>query len=386
MREPPIYLDHHSTTPADPRVVEEMSPFFSRTFGNAGSQHAYGYRVAEAVGRARERVAELLNCEPGEVVFTSGATEANNLAIKGFANGWKGPMHLISTTVEHRAVLDPLKRVRRGGREVTLLPVDGEGRVSAEEVSSGILPETKLASVILASNEIGSINPLREICEACDRRGVTVHTDASQAVGKIRVDVRELGVDLLSLSGHKLYGPQGIGALIVRERRGPLRLEPLIEGGGQELGLRSGTLPVALIVGLGKACELASREMVSEGERLQGWRDELWSLLSEGLPGTKRNTPIEGVLPHNLSISFENLDGEQFLRRMTELAVSSGSACSSSEPRPSHVLRAIGLSEAQAKASLRIGLGRFNTREEILYAGELMIRTVRELQQGSQCR
>jgi len=380
MPELPIYLDHHATTPTDPRVVEEMLPYFSRMYGNAGSQHAFGYRAAKGVEQGRERVAKLLNCTPDEVVFTSGATEANNLALKGFAAACSGPVQIISTVAEHRGVLDPLKRLQREGVGITLLPVDREGRVSVEEIRRAIRPETKLVSVMLANNEIGSINPLKEICDVCHERGVVVHTDGTQGVGKIQVDLGELDVDLLSLSGHKLYGPQGIGALIVRERERPIRLKPLIEGGGQERRLRSGTLPVALIVGLGKACELAGSEMEAEGERVREWREGMWRRLEAGLPGTQRNTPSEDVLPMNLNVTFAGIDGEQLLRRLTEVAVSSGAACSSAEPRPSYVLQAIGLTEEEAKRSIRIGLGRFNTREEIEYAAEYLIRIVREMQ------
>jgi len=380
MPELPIYLDHHATTPTDPRVVEEMLPYFSRMYGNAGSQHAFGYRTAKGVERGRERVAKLLNCTSEEVVFTSGATEANNLALKGFSAACSGPVQIISTVAEHRGVLDPLKRLQREGVGITLLPVDREGRVSAEEIRRAIRPESKLVSVMLANNEIGSINPLKEICDVCHERGVVVHTDGTQGVGKIRVDLGELDVDLLSLSGHKLYGPQGIGALIVRERERPIRLKPLIEGGGQERRLRRGTLPVALIVGLGKACELAGSEMEAEGERVREWREEMWRRLEAGLPGTQRNTPSEEVLPMNLNVTFAGIDGEQLLRRLTEVAVSSGAACSSAEPRPSYVLQAIGLSEEEAKRSIRIGLGRFNTREEIEYAAEYLIRIVRDMQ------
>lgn len=376
----PIYLDHHATTPTDPRVLEEMLPFFSGGFGNAGSQHAIGYRAAKAVERGRERIAALLRCEPEEVVFTSGATEANNLALKGYAAGNPRPLHIISSVAEHRAVLDPLKRLRREGVEVTLLPVDREGRVSVAGVEEAIRPETQLVSVMLANNEIGSLNPLEEICEVCHARGVLVHTDATQAVGKLEVDLRQLPVDLLSFSGHKVYGPMGIGALIVREREEPIRLLPLIEGGGQERRLRSGTLPVPLIVGLGRACELAGAEWRAEGERLERWREGMWERISAAVPGTRRNTPFENVLPQNLNVTFAGIDGEQLLRRLTDVSVSSGAACSTADPRPSHVLQAIGLSEGEAKASIRIGLGRFHTEEEIESAADSIIRTVRSLQ------
>lgn len=375
----PIYLDHHASTPTDPRVVQAMLPFFSQSFGNSGSQHSFGYNAARAIEQGRNRVAELLNCDPEEVVFTSGATEANNLALKGFVSGCSEPLHIISTVGEHRAILDPLKRLSRESVDVSLLPVDQEGRVSPDQIESAIRPRTKLVSVMLANNEIGSLNPLKEICEICHSRGILVHSDATQAIGKIRVDLQALPVDLISLSGHKLNGPQGIGALILREKTEPIRLKPLIEGGGQERRLRSGTLPLPLIVGLGTACELASAEMEAEGERLSTWREEMWERISERLPGTKRNTPQGQVLPQNLNVTFQGVDGEQLLRQLRDVAVSSGAACSSADPRPSHLLQAIGLTEAEAKASIRIGLGRFNTQEEIEYATEYLIRTVKEL-------
>lgn len=375
----PVYLDHHATTPVDPRVVDAMHPHWTENFGNAGSiHHAYGTHAAQAVEHAREQLASLLHVDPDAVIFTSGATEANNLALKGVlaAPGH----HVITTVVEHPTVLAPLKKLQRRGCEVTFLPVDSQGRVSAQQIEQALQPHTKLVSVILASNEIGTLNPLQDIGDLCHTRGILLHTDATQAVGKIPLDLEQLPVDLLSLSAHKFYGPQGIGTLIVREHNAPLRLEPLFDGGGQEKRLRSGTLPVPLIAGLGAAAELARQEMHADATRLSTLRDKLWQSLQAAIPDIHRNTPLTDVLPHNLNITIPDVDGEALLHALTQIAVSSGSACSTTDPRPSHVLQAIGLSEQQAKASLRFGLGRFTTEDETDLAARHLIDVVRHLQ------
>lgn len=375
----PVYLDSHATTPADPRVVEAMLPWFSRQFGNPGSHHQAGRKAADAVEHSRASIAALLNCSPEEILFTSGATEADNLALKGFVAASPTPPHIISSQAEHRAILDPLKRLARSDASVTLLPVDRAARISADQIAEALRPDTRLVTLMLANNEIGSLNPLAEISSLCRSREILLHSDATQAVGKIPLDLRQLPLDLVSFSSHKLYGPPGIGALFIRNRDNPIRLAPLLEGGGQERRLRSGTLPVPLIVGFATACELARREMAEESLRLAHLREQLWEKIRSAFPDAVRNTPLREVLPQNLNITFPGIDGEQLLRSLTDIAVSSGAACSSADPRPSHVLRAIGLSEQDAKSSLRFGLGRFTTQEEIDFAADDLIRIVRSL-------
>ena len=369
----PIYLDHHSTTPVDARVLERMLPYFRETFGNAASiNHAFGWRAAEAVVTARQQVADLLQVDPSAIVFTSGATEANNLALKGVLRASPPGSHVVTTAVEHKAVLDPLKRMQRQGCGVTIVPVDGAGRVDPQHIAAAIQPKTVLVSVMWANNEVGTIQPLHEISDICRQRGVLLHSDAAQAVGKIPADLSQTHIDLLSLSGHKLYAPQGIGALVVRRGEPRIRIEPLFDGGGHEGRLRSGTLPVALIVGLGAACEIAGRERETEGLRLAGLSRRLRDGLKHHLPGLTFNGPADEPgtshhhrLPGNVHVSFSDVDGEALLANLKEIAVSSGSACTSADPEPSHVLRAMGIPEALSLASLRFGLGRETTAEEI---------------------
>jgi cysteine desulfurase len=377
---PPIYLDHHATTPVDPRVFEAMRPFFLEKFGNAASlNHLFGTEAADAVEQSRAEVAQLLGADSSNLIFTSGATEANNLALLGVVRAGPAGRHVIATAAEHRSVLDPLRRLERSGTEVTFLPVDQHARVSAEQVAAAIKPNTILVSVIFANNEVGSINPLREIGEVCRQRNVLLHSDAVQAVGKISLDVSELPIDLLSLSAHKLYGPKGVGALYVRRDRGRIAIEPLLYGGGHERRLRSGTLPVPLIVGLGAACHIASEEMHDEAARLTLLRERLQAGLKRELDGLSFNGHPTERLPGNLNVSFEAVDGEALLAGLTGLAVSSGSACTSADPEPSHVLRAMGLSEAMTRASLRFGLGRNTTESEIDEAVRIVAATVRKL-------
>jgi cysteine desulfurase len=377
-----VYLDNHATTRADPRVVEAMLPYLTEAYGNAASGgHRYGWDAAEAVERAREQVAALIGAEPREVIFTSGATEANNLALKGAVPALerKG-RHLVTTAVEHRSVLDPLKRLARGGWEVTFVPPDGHGLVSAEAIADALTDRTVLVSVIAANNEVGTLNPLAEIGRLCRDRGVVFHTDATQAVGKIPLDAREASADLLSLSGHKLYGPKGIGAIFVcRWGSPPVRLTPLFDGGGHERGLRSGTVAVPLAVGLGEACAIAARERDAEAVRVRGLRDRLHDGIRARLSGVRLNGHPALRLPGNLNLSFAGVDGEALMMAMTEVAVSSGSACSSAHPAPSHVLRAMGLDEAAARASLRFGLGRFTTAEEVEFAADFVAGAVARL-------
>jgi len=384
----PIYLDHHSTTPVDERVLEQMLPYFREKFGNAASiNHAFGWRAAEAVDKARQQVANLLQVTSKSIVFTSGATEANNLALKGVLRASPPGSHVVTTAIEHKAVLDPLKRMQRQGYGVTIVPVDGNGEVSPQLIAEALRPETVLVSVMWANNEVGTIQPLSEINRLCKARGVLLHTDAAQAVGKLPLDLAKTDVDLLSLSGHKLYAPQGIGALVVRQGEPRIRLEPLFDGGGHEGRLRSGTLPVALIVGLGAACEIARQEMAVEAARLQKLARQLQDGLSRRLAGLAFNGHTERVeeagtyrrLPGNVHVSVSGVDGIALLASLKEIAVSSGSACTSADPEPSHVLRAMGIPEAMSLASLRFGLGRETTAEQIDFTINYVAETVTRL-------
>ena len=379
----PIYLDNHATTRVDPRVVEAMLPYFTDRYGNASSgAHRYGWEAADAVDRAREQVAALIGAEPPEIVFTSGATEANNLAIKGVATASRGRGdHLVTTAVEHRAVLDPLRRLaREDGFTLTVVPTDPTGRIEPEAIAAAITDRTVLVSVMLANNEVGTINPIDRIGRICRDRRIAFHTDAAQAAGKLAIDAGAAGVDLLSLTAHKFYGPKGVGALYVSRDRSS-RLRPLFDGGGQERGLRSGTLPVPLIVGLGRAAELAMTEREAESARIAGLRDRLDGAIREGLDGrgVRRNGHPTERLPNNLSLTFEGVEGEALLATLREVAVSSGAACSSANPSPSHVLRAIGLDEDAARSTLRFGLGRFTTAAEVDRAAAFVAAAVRRL-------
>lgn len=366
----PVYLDNHSTTRTDPRVVEAMLPYFTETYGNAASvSHRFGWDAAAAVDRAREQVATLIGAEPKDVIFTSGATEANNLAIKGVAASQRRRgQHLVTAAAEHKAVLDPMKRLAREGWELTVVPVDEHGLVHVEAIEAALTDRTVLVSVMAANNEVGTLNPIREIGRLCHARGIWFHTDATQAVGKAPLDVAADGVDLLSLSGHKFYGPKGIGALYVRRRDPQVRLAPLFDGGGHERGLRSGTPAVPLIVGLGAAAELAAREQAGEAERLLILRERLHAGLEARVGSIQLNGHPSLRLPGNLNLSFSYVDGEALMMAMRDIAVSSGAACTSANPEPSHVLLAMGLDEDRARASLRFGLGRFTTAEEIDFA------------------
>lgn len=344
-----------------------MLPYFTEKYGNPSStNHVFGQQASEAVKLAREQVAALIGAAPTSIIFTSGATESNNLALKGvLAASPASRRHLITVATEHKAVLDPCARLQRDGCEVTILPVDAFGRVDPAAVAAAIRPETILVSVMLANNEIGTIQPLREIAAICHERGVLVHSDAAQAVGKIPVDVEDLDVDLLSLSAHKIYGPKGVGALFVRKRTPRIKLLPLLEGGGQENRLRAGTLPTPLIVGLGAACALAQAELPTEAPRTAALRDRLEAGLRERVPGLLVNGHPTQRLPGNLNVSIPFVQGEALLLALKDVAVSSGSACTTQTAEPSHVLRAIGRDEELAFASLRFGIGRFNNEEEI---------------------
>jgi cysteine desulfurase len=387
-----IYLDNHATTRVDPRVVEAMLPFFDERYGNAGSaSHAYGWEARDAVDAARESIAAGINAAANEIVFTSGATESNNLAIRGIAErSRRRGNHLVSVATEHKAVLDPLARLARRGFEVTLLPVAPytdalAGRIDPQQLADAIRPDTCLVSIMLANNEIGVLQPIADIAALCRARGVLLHCDATQAVGRVPVDVTALGVDLLSFSAHKIYGPKGMGALYVRRTAPPVRLEVQIDGGGQEHGLRSGTLNVPGIVGFATALELCIAEQAAEAERLARLRDRLFQELSARVDGVSLNGPALHKpalrLPNNLNCTFAGVDGEALMLKMATIAVSSGSACTSVNPEPSHVLRALGRSEDDARSSLRFGLGRFNSDQDIQMAAEAVERGVRILRQ-----
>jgi cysteine desulfurase len=377
----PIYLDNQATTRTDPRVLEAMLPYFTEHYGNAASRtHVFGWKAEEAVNRAREQVAALLGAEPREIIFTSGATESNNLALKGAAAMLRRRgNHLITVQTEHKAVLDPCRRLEREGFQVTYLPVDRYGRVAAEQVAEALTERTILVSVMAANNEIGTLQPIAAIGRLCKERGVLFHTDAAQAAGKIPLDVEGMGIDLLSLSAHKMYGPKGVGALYVRRRQPYVRLEPLLDGGGHERGLRSGTLPVPLIVGLGQACALCQQEMPQEAERLRQLRERLRQGLQERLPETYLNGHPTERLPGNLHLSFAHVRADALLSALRNIAVSSGSACTSADPEPSYVLRALGLPDELVRSGIRFGLGRFTTEEEIDYVIEAVCRQVERL-------
>jgi cysteine desulfurase len=381
----PIYMDNNSTTRVDPRVVESMLPYFTEHFGNAASRsHAFGWEAEEAVEEARDKIAAIIGATGKEMIITSGATESNNLAIKGAAAMYKKKgNHIITAAIEHKAVLDPCKRLEREGFAVTVLPVDRFGRVSAEQVREAITDKTILVSIMYANNEIGTLHPVKEIGKVCKEKGILFHCDAVQAVGKVPVDVEEMGIDLLSLSGHKIYGPKGIGALYVRKKNPRVRLEPIIDGGGHERGMRSGTLPVPSIVGLGEACAIAQKEMPEESKRLLRLREKLREGIMSRLPETYLNGHPTERLPGNANISFNYVEGEGLMMGIKEVAVSSGSACTSASLEPSYVLRALGVGDELAHSSIRFGLGRFNTEEEVDYVIEVVVREVNRLREMS---
>lgn len=379
----PVYLDYNATTPLDPTVLEAMLPFLTEHFGNAASRtHPYGWVASQAVERARQQLAASIGAEPDELVFTSGATEACNTAIKGVAWALAGRgRHLVTCATEHQAVLDPHRRLGREGWEVTVLGVDSFGRLLPEAVAEALRPDTVLVSVMLANNETGTLQPVAAIAERCRERGVLLHCDATQAVGKIPVDVRELGIDLLSFSAHKLYGPKGIGALVVRRRRPRLPLQPLLDGGGHEGGLRAGTLNVPGVVGFARALELCLSDRDAEANRLAALRDKLRAGIVSRLDGVLENGHPTERLPNTLNLSFEDVDGGALLLGMTEVAVSSGAACSSGRAEPSHVLLAMGRSRRQAAASIRFSLGRGTTAEHVDAAAASAVRVVSRLRQ-----
>ena len=376
-----IYLDHHATTPVDERVLAAMQPFFARDFGNAASRtHVFGWRAAAAVEAAREQVAAAVGAPRArDIVFTSGATESNNLAILGALRSRRRGDRVVTVATEHRAVLDPCRALTAEGFSIEVLPVASDGLIDPDAVRRALTPQTALVSVMAANNEIGVLQPLAEIGALCRERGVWFHSDAAQAVGKIPLDVETLHIDLLSLTAHKLYGPKGVGALYVRSRAPRVQLTPLFYGGGHERGLRSGTLPVPLIVGFGCAVEIAAAEREREAVRLSQLRDRLSQTLDRELPEVHLNGHAESRLPGNLNLSFDGVKADAILAELPHLALSAGSACTSASAEPSHVLAALGLSPERRESALRIGLGRSNTLEEIDLAAAELVRVVRAL-------
>jgi cysteine desulfurase len=381
----PIYMDNHATTPMDPRVLQAMLPYFTEKFGNAASRnHSFGWAGEEAVETARQQIASLVNATAKEIIFTSGATESDNLMIKGVAEMYREKgNHIITQAIEHKAVLDTCKRLEKNGYEVTYLPVQKDGRVNPEDVRKAIKFTTILITVMYANNEIGVINPIAEIGKIAKEHGIIFAVDGVQAVGKVPVDVIKDNVDLLAISGHKLYGPKGVGALYVRRRNPRVQLSAIIDGGGHERGMRSGTLNVTGIVGLGKACELCQQEMAEEGARLGKLRDRLKAGLEAKLDEVYINGSLEHRLPNNLNMSFAYVEGESLLMGINDVAVSSGSACTSATLEPSYVLKALGVGEDLAHTSIRFGLGRFTTEEEVDYVIGKMVQVVTKLRELS---
>jgi len=381
----PIYFDNHATTQVDPRVLDAMMPYFTNKFGNAASRnHSFGWAGEEAVENARAQVASLVGATPKEIIFTSGATESDNLMIKGVAEMYREKgNHIITQSIEHKAVLDTCKRLEKDGFEVTYLPVQRDGRVDPEEVRKAITAKTILITIMYANNEIGVINPIAEIGKIAKERGIFFAVDGVQAVGKIPVDVQKDNIDLLAISGHKIYGPKGVGALYVRRRNPRVQLAAIIDGGGHERGMRSGTLNVPGIVGLGAACEIAQKEMPEEAKRLRALRDKLKADLEAKLDEVFINGSMEHRLPNNLNMSFAYVEGESLLMGINDIAVSSGSACTSATLEPSYVLKALGVGEDLAHTSIRFGLGRFNTEEEVDYVAEKMVQVVTKLRELS---
>ena len=381
----PIYMDNHATSPMDPRVLEAMLPYFSQKFGNAASRnHSFGWEAEQAVENAREQIARLIGATSKEIIFTSGATESDNLAIKGIAEMYKERgNHIITQVTEHKAVLDTCKRLEKYGYRVTYLPVKADGLIDMEDLRRAIDDKTILVSIMFANNEIGTIQPVAEIGKLCHEKGVIFHSDGVQALGKVPIDVNAMNIDVLSLTAHKLYGPKGVGALYVRRRNPRVQISAQIDGGGHERGMRSGTLNVPSIVGFGKACEIAGQEMAVEAARLQTMRDYLRNKLESALDYVEVNGSWEHRLPGNLNMSFVYVEGESLLMGINDVAVSSGSACTSATLEPSYVLKALGLGDDVAHSSIRFGLGRFNTQAEVDYVADKVIGIVKKLRELS---
>ncbi len=381
----PIYLDYNATTPVDPKVVDAMVPYFTESYGNAASRnHSFGWQVEKVVEDARELIGKLICAGGKEIVFTSGATESNNLAILGAAEFYKKKgNHIISSPIEHKAVIDPCNALEQNGYEITFLDVDKHGCIDLKQLEESIREDTILVSLMAGNNEIGTLNPIWEIGQITRKKDVLFHTDATQCVGKIPIDVEKMNIDLLSMTAHKFYGPKGIGALYVRRKKPRVRLSPIMFGGGHERGMRSGTLNVPGIVGFAKALELSIEEMASEAERLTGLRQRLLDRLNSELDYIFLNGHPTERLPNNLNVSFGYVEGESLMMGVNELAVSSGSACTSASLEPSYVLRALGVGDDLAHSSIRVGMGRFTTVEEIDYAADKMIEAVKRLREMS---
>jgi len=377
----PIYLDNHATTPMDPQVFEAMRPYFLTKFGNASSKnHSFGWEANSAVEHARKQIAKIINAEPNEIIFTSGATESINLALKGFAEAYcsKGK-HIVSSVIEHSAVLDTLNYLSKVGFEITYLSVDQNGLISIPKLNESIRSDTILVSIMTANNEIGSIQNVKAIGDICSAKNVLFHTDASQAIGKIPFDVKENNIDLMSFTAHKLYGPKGIGALFIKKKRQPIKITPQILGGGHENGYRSGTLNVPCIVGFGKAAEISNQLLSNENERIAKLRNKLFQGIVSQLNGVNLNGSLTDRLGNNLNLSFDGIKSESFILEMKDIAVSSGAACASATTKPSHVLTAISCTNEEAKNSIRFGIGRFNVEEEITYTIKRVVETVEKL-------
>ena len=382
----PIYMDYHATTPVDPRVLEAMLPCFKENFGNAASRnHPFGWQAEKAVENARAQIAHLIHADPKEIVFTSGATESNNIALKGAAEMYREKgNHIVTQVTEHKAVLDTAKYLEKHGIQVTYLPVDQYGLIDLNELGRTMTDQTILISIMAANNEIGTLQPLEEIGKMAKEKGVLFHVDAAQAVGKIPMDVEKMGIDILSFSAHKMYGPKGVGALYIRKKNPRVRLAPVIHGGGHERGVRSGTLNVPGIVGFGKACEIAQKELSEESAKILRLRNKLHEIITSELDEVYLNGHPEKRLPGNLNLSFAYVEGESLLMGINEdIAVSSGSACTSATLEPSYVLKSLGVGEDLAHTSIRFGLGRFNTEEEVDYVAKRTIEVVKRLREMS---
>src|SRR5271165_4628841 len=382
----PIYMDNHATTPLDPRVLEAMLPYFTEKFGNAASRnHSFGWQAEEAVDKARDQIANLVGAKGKEIIFTSGATESSNLAIKGIVEFYKDKgNHIVTCITEHKATLDSCKALERAGKAtVTYLPVDKYGMVSPDDVRKAVTDKTVLITLMFANNEIGTIHPIREIGKTAKEKGIIFHCDAVQAVGKLPVNVEDCGIDLMSISAHKLYGPKGVGALYTRAKAPRVRLTPIIDGGGHERGMRSGTLNVTGIVGFGKACEIAQHDMAEDNRKLLELRNKLQAGLFERLDEIYLNGHPTERLPGNLNVSFAYVEGESLLMGINDIAVSSGSACTSATLEPSYVIRALGVNEELAHSSIRFGIGRFNTEEEVDYVTDRVSKEVNRLREMS---
>ncbi|KAJ6846768.1 putative cysteine desulfurase, mitochondrial [Iris pallida] len=380
----PLYLDMQATTPVDPRVLDSMLPFYLHRFGNPHSRtHLFGWESDAAVEHARSQVASIIAANPKEIFFTSGATESNNISVKGVMHFYRDKKkHVVTTQTEHKCVLDSCRHLQQEGFDITYLPVKPDGLVDLEQLAASIRPDTGLVSVMAVNNEIGVVQPLEEIGRICKDKGVPFHTDAAQAVGKIHIDVEKMGIGLMSISGHKIYGPKGVGALYLR-RRPRIRVEPQMSGGGQERGIRSGTVPTPLAVGLGAACEIAQKEMEYDNRRISALQDRLFNGICSRIDGVVVNGSVEHRYAGNLNLSFAYVEGESLLMGLKEVAVSSGSACTSASLEPSYVLRALGVEEDMAHTSIRFGIGRFTTEEEIDRAVELTVRQVEKLREMS---